>query len=64
MPCSSYPASLMNQNEIPIELMLTSSYGTNYVFNEHEDVDQCWSMCDTITGDDMLQLSCKFGWSI
>ena len=38
MPCYSYSASLMNQNEIPIEL--TSSSGTNYVFNEYEDVGQ------------------------
>ena len=30
----------MNQNDIPIELVLTSSSGTNYVLNEHEGVDQ------------------------
>ena len=33
---------MTNQNEIPTELinMLTTSYGTNYVLNEHEDVGQ------------------------
>ena len=38
----SHPESLVNQNEILIELscQLTSSSGTNYVPNEHEDVDQ------------------------
>ena len=37
----SYPVSLVNQNEnlIFIEL-LTSSTGTNYGLNEHEDVNQ------------------------
>ena len=34
----SHPESLVNQNEILIEL--TSSSGTNNVPNEHEDVDQ------------------------
>ena len=33
-----HPESLVNQNEILIEL--TSSSGTNNVPNEHEDVDQ------------------------
>ena len=41
MSYQSYPKSLVNQNEIPIELIvLTSSSGTNYVPNEHLDVDQ------------------------
>ena len=40
MPSYSYPASLVNQNEIPRVIMLTSSSGTNYVPNEQEDVDQ------------------------
>ena len=32
--------SLVNQNEIPVDLMLTSSSGANYVLNKHEDFDQ------------------------
>ena len=42
MPCYSHPESLVNENEIPVELIivLTSSSGTNYVPNEHEDIDQ------------------------
>ena len=38
MPYQSYPKSLVNQNEIAIEL--TSSSGANYVPNEHEVVEQ------------------------
>ena len=38
MSCYNYPESLVNQDEISIEL--TSSSGTNYILNEHEDVDQ------------------------
>ena len=34
MQCYSYPASLLNQDEIPVEL------STNYVLNEHEHVDK------------------------
>ena len=41
MPCYSYPASLINQNEIPIEYkMLTSSSATKRVLNKHERVGQ------------------------
>ena len=29
IPCQSYPESLVNENEIPIELLLTSSSDTN-----------------------------------
>ena len=56
MPYQSYPESLVNQNEIPVDfIVLTGSFGTNHVPNEHEHVDQydsytipskimpCWS---------------------
>ena len=37
----SHPESLVNENEIPVRvIVLTSSSGTNYVRNEHEDIDQ------------------------
>ena len=37
----SHPESLVNQNEILYwVIMLRSSSGTNYVPNEHEDIDQ------------------------
>ena len=44
--------------------MLTNSSGTNYAFNEHEDVSQYGPYAICIWGDAMLQLSCKFGKSI
>ena len=40
MPYYSYPASLVYQNEIPVDRALMTWTGTNYVLNEHEDVDQ------------------------
>ena len=40
--------------------MLTSSSGTNYVPNEHEDVDQYGSFPNTIQDNAMLKLSWKF----
>ena len=41
--------------------MLTSSSGTNYVPNKHEDVDQCDSYANTIQDNAMFKLSWKFG---
>ena len=40
-PHQSYPESLVDQNELPIDwvIMLISSSGTNHVRNKHEDVD-------------------------
>ena len=38
MPCYNYPASLVNQNEILIEL--TNIFYKKYVLNGHEDFDQ------------------------
>ena len=60
MTCYNYPASLMNQNEIPIELpywlthlaLIMSLISTKVLANM-----RWW-------GDAMLQLSCKFGQSI
>ena len=40
--------------------MLTSSSGTNYVPNEHEDDDQYGSFYSTIRDNAMLKLSYKF----
>ena len=42
-------------------IVLTSSSGTNYVPNEHEDIDQYGSFNNTIQDNAMLKLSCKFG---
>ena len=42
MPCYIYSASLMNQNEIRVDLLCERARGSssNYVTNEHEDFDQ------------------------
>ena len=50
--------SLENQNEIRIEL--TNSFGTNYVFNDHENIGQ-YDTCNIISNNAMLQLSFKSG---
>ena len=50
MPYQNYPESLVNQNEIPVDL--PSSSGTNYVLNEHEDVGRYGSFA--ISSDIML----------
>ena len=41
-------------------IVLTSSTGTNYGLNEHEDVDQYESYANTIQDNAMLKLSWKF----
>ena len=41
--------------------MLTSSSGTNYVLNGHEDVDQYDSYAIPIQDNSMFKLSWKFG---
>ena len=42
-------------------IVLTSSSGTNYVPNEHEDIDQYGLFTNTIPDNAMLKLSWKFG---
>ena len=39
-----------------------NSSDSNYVANDHEDVDKYgWFICNTILDNAMLKLSCKFG---
>ena len=42
-------------------IVLTNSSGTNYVPNEHEDIDKYGSFTNTIPDNAMLKLPCKFG---
>ena len=44
--------------------MLASSSATNYVLNEHEDVGQYGPCVILSEMKPILQVSCKFAWSI
>ena len=61
LPCYSYPASLMNQNEIPIELTCCKVIWHQLCPYWAWRYWPIWPICNTIWSDAMLQLSCKFG---
>ena len=76
MPYYNYPASLVNQNETPLHLIvLTTSSGTHYVLNKHEEFDQYGSFTipskimpyqsypESLVGliDTLIALSCQQG---
>ena len=42
-------------------IAIMSSTGTNYVLNEHEDLDPIWLICNTIRYNATPNLSWKFG---